>query len=103
MDIDQIEWRFRDGDAVPVALIELTRVDGNMSIPQSYLNAIVNRFTKRDGQAALLLQVAQQLELAVWISLFRWDLSEFWVYNLSRNEGWWHVDKTGYIKWLEKM
>jgi hypothetical protein len=103
MDIDQVEWRLVGDHPSPVALVELTRVDGNMKIPQTYLDAIVARFTKRDGQASLLLRVAESLGINAWISLFRWDLSEFWVYNLSTGDGWWHVNKDGYVRWLEKM
>jgi hypothetical protein len=103
MDFDQVEWRVIDGKFEPVAIVELTMVNGTIRVPQGYLDAIITRFTERDGQASILREAAERMRIKAWITLFRWDLSEFWIYNLSENTGWWHVDQHTYINWLEKM
>jgi len=102
-DIDQVEWRMIDGRPVPVAVMELTRVDGNVAIPATYLEAILTRFTKRDGQGAATKAFAELMGVKAWIVLFRWDMSELWLYNLTDGRGWWRRDKRVVGKWIEGM
>lgn len=103
MDIDQIEWRLVDGLPVPVAALELSRVDGNKRLPQSYLNAVTTRFQDRDGQASAITAFAAKMGVKAWVVLFRWDLTDFWVYNLTDTRGWWHMDKPRYTSWVKGM
>lgn len=106
MDVDQVEWR-RDENGEPrvVATIELTRVDGNVSVPPTYLQKILDRFDDRDFQAEHSRYVARALGVPCFIVAFRWDLSEFWVYNLSekRERGWWHLDRRKFEVWQRSM
>lgn len=100
-DFDSIEWRIKDGKWYAVALLELTRLDGNVNPPPSYFESILNRMTKRDSQAELACVAAKILGCEAWVVLWRHDLSEFWVYNLSNNQhGWFHLSPEQYKKWL---
>src|SRR5262245_47230829 len=45
-DIDQMEWRIVDDEVEPVALLELTRIDGDLPIPPTYLAHILDRMYK---------------------------------------------------------
>jgi len=102
-DFDQVEWRFNDGLPTPVALFELTRVDGSMRVPDTYLQKIIDRFTARDWQGRFAIRGAELLGCEAWVVAFRWSLSEFWVYNLSKDDGWWHVDQARYKKWITNL
>ncbi len=102
-DVDQLEWRIVDDEIRIVASIELSRVDGNVPIPDSYQDAVVNRFGNRDGQSKIIREVAARLGVPAWIVLFRWDLSEFWVFNLSEARGWWHLSPAKYRSWIKSL
>jgi hypothetical protein len=78
-DLDQIEWRMVDGNVVPVAHIELSRVDGNRDVPFTYLEAAWDRFTLRDPQSKVSTIVAERVGIPAYFVLFRWDLTEFWI------------------------
>ena len=100
-DVDAVEWRLGPDGLFPVAVIELTRVDGNMPLPQSYLDAILDRFEKRDFQGRCAKEVARRLGVECFIVAFRWDLSEFWVYNLTSKRGWWKsLSRSTYKRWI---
>ncbi|WNF21308.1 hypothetical protein [Mesobacillus jeotgali] len=88
LDVDAIEWRYRKGKLVPVAVMELTRTDSDFPINQKYLNAIVNRFENRDLQAKSARLVAEALNVEAYIVLFRYNCKEFHLYNLTRNGPW---------------
>ena len=100
MDMDQVEWRLQHSDPVPVAVLELSRVDGNVKLPQTYLDAVTTRFQKRDAQGSAITTFADLLKVKAWIVLFRWDLSEFWIYNLTDGRGWWCMTKPKYHSWV---
>lgn len=102
-DFDQVEWRFQEADPYPVALLEMTRVDGCVAVPDSYLQAVLDRITKRDWQGRFAVEGARRLDCRAWIVAFRWNLQEFWVYNLSESKGWWHCDREKYSEWLTRM
>jgi hypothetical protein len=103
MDIDQVEWRVIDEVPTPVAMLELSRVDGNVHLPPSYMKAVLDRFNKRDGQGETIRAFAKSLEVKAWIVLFRWDLTEFWVYNLTDSRGWWEMKKPKYEHWIRNL
>jgi len=102
-DLDQIEIRRIDGQLQPVAVLELTRTDGTGPVGQGYLNAITDRFYKRDGQAALAVHLADRLDCKAAIVLFREDLTEFWVFNLSDRDGWFHMTAAQYQRWISRL
>lgn len=104
-DLDHVEWRIRDGVPKAVAVFELSRVDGNIALPDSYLKAVLDRYNKRDGQGVIVKTLAEELKVSAWIILFRHDLSEFWVLNLSHPEqGWFkRVSPENLSKWIRKL
>jgi hypothetical protein len=99
-DVDQVEWRPLNGTMTPIAVLELTRVPGNRPVPSSYLKAILTRYMRRDSQAATAIGVGHRLDCPAFIVAHRWDLTEFWVYNLSRQAGWAHGDRQTYTKFI---
>jgi len=104
-DFDQVEWRYDGfGELIPVALLELTRVDGNVYVPPTYFEAILKRFIERDWQGQLACKGAELLGTTAWIVAFRHDLTEFWIYNLSDRRGWASGNQAWYEKcFLEKL
>ncbi len=107
-DVDHVEWRVVNGVLKPVALFELTRVDRDIVPHQNYLNSIIDRFIKRDGQGKMIKQLGEKLEAPVFIIAFLKDLSTFFVYNLShpkktKNNGWWILPQNKYKDWLKSL
>lgn len=101
-DIDQVEWRITAGKPTPVVVLELTRIDGEMPPPRKYLDAIVTRMTKRDAQGATIVALADRLGVDAVIVLFRENLREFWLWNLSRPTQWFHRSRDQYEEWLTR-
>jgi hypothetical protein len=92
LDVDFIEWRFINGNLVPVGVMEATRVDLGRQVNDGYLNAITQRYLERDMQARATKFVAAKLDTKAYIILFRADCSEFWVFNLSDGGAWQYFD-----------
>jgi len=88
VDVDSIEWRIRNGEPIPVGVMEVTRVDNGKEVNPGYLQAIISRFEQRDFQAKAARKLAKMLNCKVHIVLFREDCTQFWVYNLSDKTGW---------------
>ncbi len=99
-DIDQIEWRLVDGDVVPIMALEMTRLDGGVHPPATYFEAILTRYQRRDGQALAITAFAERLGVPAVIVLWRHDLSDFWIYNLSTHQGWFYLTAPQYKRWL---
>jgi hypothetical protein len=99
-DVDQIEWRMRDGAFVPVAILEMSRIDGGPDLPKSYCEAVIDRMTVRDSQGSLALTVAAGLGVPAYVVLFHESLSVFYIYNLTHPAGWRKLPPGGYKKWL---
>jgi len=91
-DVDLIEWRSISGDTLPVAVIEITRIDQGRKISEAYLNAITQRFQERDFQAKAANYVAKKLGVKAWIVLYRQGCNEFWVYDLTQTRRWYPKD-----------
>lgn len=98
-DIDQIEWGYKNGEELPVAVLELTRIDKSYRPPVGYFDAIIHRFQVRDTQARRIIKVAKKLEVDAHIVAFLKDLSEFSMYNLSNPNGWHHLSPQEYLNW----
>jgi len=103
VDVDFIEWRYKDGELVPVGVMEVTRVDAGRKVNQHYLDAIIQRYELRDLQALAARHVATALRTKAYIILFREDCSEFWVYNLTNRRGWWHLNPTQMQEFLQRL
>jgi hypothetical protein len=99
-DIDQLEWRAGE----PVAILELTRIDGSAPVPASYFEAIDQRKrVDRELQRTVLL--AMRLKVwAYWVA-YREDLSEFWVRRVWAGppSEWRHKDREEYAEWLRSL
>ena len=103
-DIDQLEWRIIDGAIRPVAYLELSRVDGNVSIEaSSYKARALERMQRRDGQGAAAVAFASLLGVHAYFILWRWDLTEFWLYNLTQSRGWRLYIPARYVAWLKGL
>lgn len=112
-DVDQVEWRIRGGVLVPVATLELTRLDGEMLHPKAYLAGTLRRRFPPEGsseankghgfQTHHAVNVAKKLGVPCFVVIFKWDLTHFWVYNLSDRRGWWEMDKERYERWIRML
>ncbi len=103
LDVDFIEWCYRDGELVAAGVMEVTRVDLGMAVTQTYLDAIIQRFEERDMQAQAARKVADALGVKAFIVLFRADCSEFWVYNLTDRRGWWPLAPARMEAFLQQL
>jgi len=103
LDVDSIEWRFKKGIMTPVAVIEITRVDNDKIVTRKYLDAIIERFFKRDMQGKATLHVANALSCPAFITLFKEDCSMFYVYNLTDAEYWVKYTPAEYTGFLEQL
>ena len=103
LDVDFIEWRYRDGELAPVGVMEVTRVDRGRTVDQRYTDAILQRFEQRDLQARAARKVAEALKTKAYIVLFRQDCSEFWVYNLTDRVGWAHYTPPQMAEFLQRL
>jgi hypothetical protein len=103
VDVDFIEWRYRKGELVPVGVMEVTRVDRGRAVDARYLDVIVRRFEQRDLQAVAARKVAEALKTKAYITLFRQDCSEFWVYNLTDRSDWMHHTPQQMSEFLQKL
>jgi hypothetical protein len=103
MDIDQIELRYKHGKLYPVALIEITRLDGDAAITDRYLQAVLARFRERDLQGTVIRNVAKCLHVPAFLVLFRQNCREFWVYRLTGQDGWQHKTEAEYAAFLADL
>lgn len=103
LDVDFIEWRYRNGQLVAVGVMEVTRVDNGKQVNEQYLSAIINRFETRDLQARAAKQVAAALKTHAYILLFREDCTEFWIYNLSTPNGWKYLEPEQMHNFLKSL
>ena len=98
-DVDQVEWRSVDGELVPVAVFELTCVRGEKDLPPTYLQAVLRRFD-RDFQGEAATRIAALFGCQAYIVVWRENLEDFWVFNLSRRSGWRSMDRDGFRAWV---
>lgn len=106
MDMDQMEYRIIDGESVPVAFIELTRISGAPNPPPSYFRKINIRAGIRDNQIAALRAVARRARLPMYYVAFMPDGSEFHVADLldeSDPPTWKRYSESAYVKFLNDL
>lgn len=102
-DVDQIEWRIIDSQMVPVAVLEMTRIDDDRVPGPNYFKAIINRFETRDTQKYTITHVAKSLGVDVYIVAFLKNLSYYTIYNLSKGGDWITLNEEEYIDWLKNL
>jgi hypothetical protein len=91
LDVDFIEWRIKNGEPIPVGVMEITRVDIGKNVTEGYLAAIIDRYNNRDIQGKVFKLVAKALNTHAYIILFREDCSEFWVCRYSVDNKWYYL------------
>ena len=102
-DIDQIEWRVIDKKMIPVAVLEMTRIDDDQIPGPNYFQAIINRFETRDTQKYTITHVANCLGVDAFIVAFLKNLSYYMIYNLSKGDRWEKYNEYQYINWLQNL
>lgn len=102
-DLDQVEYAIVDGEVVPVAVLEMTRVDGDRLPPPSYFESIRSRIMVRDAQGRVAVALAARLGVRAYVVAFRWDCSEFWVCGLTDDTGWKRATPAAYERWIRRL
>lgn len=101
-DIDQVEWVINSENwIIPVALLELTRVDSSTANP-NYFNAILKRF-REQGQGSFAEAMGRMLNCDAYIVAYAADLSHMHLYNLSQGCGWNRFSQTQYRQWIQGL
>ncbi len=100
-DVDLVEWRFIDGELVPVGVLEITLADCEPS--QSYLDAIICRYEKKDVQGRTARHVAKALGCKAWIVCYTQGCNNFWIYNLTERKGWYDLNGSEMEQFLEGL
>lgn len=100
-DIDHVEWRVEDNRIIPVAVLELTRIDDN-DCSGAYLQAILKRYYAQ-GQGRFIVHCADQLNCDAYIVAYYQDLTVFHLYNLSAQQGWKIMSHIQYSQWLRSL
>ena len=103
VDLDQVEYKIINGNIVPVAVLELTRAD--WSPGKSLQDTVLKRIDKQYAQGKALRELSKRIGVDAYIVLFVKDLSEFHIYNLTRDSGWHVCDQekySGFIDWLHR-
>lgn len=106
MDMDQVEYRIIDGESVPVAFIELTRISGAPNPPPSYFRRINIRAGTRDNQIEALRAIARRARLPMYYVAFMPDGSEFHVADLLDGDDpltWKRYSESAYVKFLNDL
>jgi hypothetical protein len=103
-DVDGIEWRKVNGSWQPIAIVELSRIDGAAPLPEAYLKSVETRFNERDAQGDLTRRVATILGVPAYLTLFTGDLACFYVLELTGKGRWAkNLDEPRYRFWLEGL
>jgi hypothetical protein len=100
-DVDQVEWVVVDGEVVPAAVLELTRID-HERIGPAYLQAILDRYNTQ-GQGMFARHVGRRLRCDAYIVAYKHDLTTYHLYNLSQERGWVEMSKERYTAWLQHL
>lgn len=103
LDVDDIEWRYRNGKQVAVGVLEMTRVDGDKPVGEGYFQAVLNRFLNRDMQGKTTKIIAEALGTHAYIVIFRYNCSEFFVYNLTLEGAWVTYNEKQFIEFLDAL
>jgi hypothetical protein len=103
LDVDYVEWRYRNGELAPVGVMEVTRVDRGRTVDARYLDAITRRFEQRDLQAQAARKVWPRRSRPKLTSSCFARIAEFWVYNLTDRTGWTHYTPQQMAEFLQKL
>ena len=89
VDIDQVEFRTNpDGSYRIAAIIELSKVEGEILNPGAYLSTVVRN---RKRQLDLIEAVAWKLDVPAWYVIFTEGLSDVYVLPITTTRKWHHM------------
>lgn len=99
-DIDQVEWSIQNGKDVPVAILEVTRIDNDYKIPpDSYFEKIIERMFVRDTQGRKAIELANRLDVPAFIVAYLKNMTKFIMYDMKKRDGWKILNENEYIDW----
>jgi hypothetical protein len=101
IDQDLICLKIKNHKNIPVAVLELTRIDNYIWTPsQNYFDSIIYRYCIRDKQRAISVDIAELLRCPVYIVAFSDCIRKFHLYNLTENNGEWiFQNKIEHLEW----
>jgi hypothetical protein len=98
-DVDFVEVRARDGELLPVAIIETTSVrDAALLDDGEYVGQILKRL-RSGGQMRVLRRLAHAVGARCYVVIYDWRLTAFGVWDEDR-EFLSRFDEAGYREWL---
>ena len=102
-DVDQVEYVMRGGDAVPVAIIELSVAD--YGPPPGFFDAILHeKLSEARGQGKVLRLLAERLKVDLYgLILLKDNTSDFWLYNITKARGWKRMTEREFVQWLGRI
>ena len=98
-DLDQVEYRIVNEKVDPLAVLEITRIDGERPPNDNYLKAITDRYD-RDAQGMTMVGLAALLGVPAYIVLFRDDMGVIWICDYGRTGAWTKASANTYAGWL---
>ena len=102
-DIDQVEWGSENGEDVPVAILEVTRIDDYRVPPDSYFEKIINRMFVLDTQGRKAVKLANRLNVPAFIVAYLQSMTKFIMYDMKKRDGWKILNENEYIDWHYKI
>ena len=102
-DLDQIEWSTENGKDVPVAILEMTRIDDSRIPPKSYFDDIIQRMFVRDTQGRKAIILADRLNVPAFIVAYLKTMTRFMMYDMKQKDGWKMLNEDEYIDWHYKI
>jgi hypothetical protein len=117
-NLDSIEYGYdKDGNKVYLGVIELTRANSDRPVSNAYLDAVMQRFSVRDSQAAFAIDMAQRLGVDAYLCIYRVgadnseEILDFCLFRLSGKpfdhegsyKGWSRLTPRQYATFLRRL
>lgn len=107
-DADQIEYAFRGGRVVPVAVIELSVADPEWCHPDPsslFLEKVLEKVGQARAQGRMLRHVSEAIEAPLYIVVVILDDLDagYWVYNVTAERGWRKMAPGEFVGWLRAL
>ena len=105
-DVDQIEYRYINGEIIPVAVIEIGVADYGPPpglLDESHPNSFPARLNPRRGQGALLRLVAEKLNVCFYgVLLLKDQTEQFHCWNFTKGR-YRMMTTQEYVNWLGSL
>jgi hypothetical protein len=72
------------------------------SITEEFLE-VKKKMFDTDKSVSDALAISERMGVKAFYIFHDKPLFRFWVYNLTDNRGWWELDKTKYLTWVQKL